>query len=68
MSTPEEYFNALTNPKIGQVPVFEYVPFITLRVKHEQLETLQRAANASGKSLEAFILSAAMEKANQEQP
>jgi predicted HicB family RNase H-like nuclease len=65
MSTPEEYFNALTNPKIGQVPVFEYAPLITLRVEHEQLETLQRAANTSGESLERFMIKAAMHKANE---
>lgn len=63
MSTPEEYFNAITEPRIGQVPVFEYVPFITLRVESDKLATLQRAANASGKSLEAFVISAAMQKA-----
>lgn len=65
MSTPEEYFNAMTDPKIGQVPVVDYVPFITLVVERGQLETLQRAANASGESLQAFVLSAAMDRVNQ---
>jgi hypothetical protein len=63
MSTPEAYFNAMTDPKIGKVPVYEYVPFVTLMIERDQLETLQRSTNASGKSLEAFVLSAAMQKA-----
>jgi hypothetical protein len=65
MSTPEVYFNAMTDPKIGQVPVVDYVPFVALVVEPEQRETLQRAANASGESLESFIITAAMQKVNE---